>query len=191
MLLPPHRRRSLFDYRIVAAYMAGTTAGALTTTLAAWLASGFTEALPMPVRIGLIGAGVVVVILVRQGVLAHIIRLPEARRLIPAEVFGGDLARGALRFGFELGTGMRTYVSSAVPYFLLLIVLVGRPSLGHAIAIGLGFGVGRGLPLVLQLLTPTRVGPFMEAFSERGRIAGLLLGLIVLAGGFVLVDRGF
>jgi hypothetical protein len=191
VLLPPHRRRSLFDYRILGAYMGGTTAGALLTAVAAWLASGFTEPLPVSVRLALLGACAGLVVLSRHGVLAGAIRVPEAKRQIPAEVFGGSLVRGAFIFGFELGTGVRTYVSSAIPYFLLLIVLVGRPTFAAAVAIGLGFGVGRALPLAVQLLAPNRVAPFVAAFGERSRSAGVLLGLVVLAGGFALVDRGF
>jgi hypothetical protein len=190
VLLPPHRRRSLFDYRIVAAYMVGTTAGALATAVAAWLASGFAEPLPRSVRLALLAAGIGFVVLSRAGWLAGVIRIPEAKRQIPAEVFGGSLVRGAFRFGFELGTGLRTYVSSAVPYFVLLIVLIGRPTFANALAIALGFGIGRGLPLAVQLLAPNHVGPFVAAFGERSRVAGLLLGLAVITGGSVLVDLG-
>jgi hypothetical protein len=191
VLLPPHRRRSLFDYRIVVAYFGGTTAGALLTASAAWCASGFTEPLPPAVRIAVLGAGIGLVALSRHGVLAEVIRVPEAKRQIPAEVFGGSLVRGAFRFGFELGTGVRTYVSSAIPYFLLMIVLVGRPTLADAVGMALGFGVGRALPLGAQLLAANHVAPFIAAFRERSRIAGVLLGLVVVFGGFVLVDRGF
>lgn len=191
MLLPPHRRRSLLDYRIVGAYLSGTTAGALLTALAVWIASGFTEPLSVSVRMAVLVAGLVLVVLSRHGAFADVIRLPEAKRQIPAEVFGGSLVRGAFRFGFELGTGVRTYVSSVMPYFLLLIVLVGRATLADTVAMALGFGLGRALPLGGQLLAPDRVAPLVAAFGERSRTAGGVLGIIVLAGGFAIVDRGY
>ncbi|MFD0428413.1 hypothetical protein ACFQ60_11025 [Streptomyces zhihengii] len=34
------------------------------------------------------------------------------------------LARGAMQFGFELGTGVRTYVSASAPYAIAVAVLL-------------------------------------------------------------------
>lgn len=123
MLLPPHRRRSLFDYKIVAAYLAGTLSGALLTALVVWILSGFTEPLNDGIRAALLIIGGVFVWASKHGPLANVIALPETRRQTPAEVFGGSLVHGAFRFGAELGTGVRTYVPSAAPYILLLVSL--------------------------------------------------------------------
>ncbi len=53
---------------------------------------------------------------------------------------GGDA--GALRFGFEMGTGIRTHMPSNLPYLPLGAVLLVS-SWPAALACGLGFGVGR------------------------------------------------
>src|SRR5438132_14144104 len=100
--------------------MAGSTSGALLTTLGAWFLSGFTEPLGTVVRVVLFCLGAAFAWLVKQGPLAHFFSLPEARRQIPAEVFGRGLVRGAYRFGFESGTGVRTYLSSPATSLLLL-----------------------------------------------------------------------
>ncbi len=73
--------------------------------------------------------------------------LPENPRLVPERVGGlGEL--GALQFGFELGTGMRTYSPSAVPHLALLGVLMVAP-LGGGVVLAAGFALGRlAMPLL-------------------------------------------
>ncbi|MGH2941844.1 MAG: hypothetical protein ACRDLN_03575 [Solirubrobacteraceae bacterium] len=186
MLLPPSRRRSLFDARVAAAYLLGTSTGAILTALAAWLLSGFAEPLSDGVRLALLAAGGVLLWAIKHGPLEGAVALPEARRQIPAQVFGGSLARGAYRFGFELGTGMRTYVPSAAPYVLLLVVVLSRPSLLGAVAVGLAFGFARALPVLVQLAPPPiRRSRFHRASAHPA--AATLTTVVVLAGGFVLV----
>jgi hypothetical protein len=182
VLLPPQRRRSLLDLRVVAAYLGGTVCGAGLTALAAWVLSGFTEPLADAWRPALLGAAAVLVWLARHGPLQGVLPLPEARRQIPAEVFGGGLARGAYRFGFELATGVRTYAPSAAPYVLLLTLLLARPPLVIALLAGLGFGVGRALPLVLRLAS---AGAGTRPPWTAG-LAATPATLIVLLGGLTL-----
>ncbi|MGH9890695.1 MAG: hypothetical protein ACREA0_01665 [bacterium] len=58
----------------------------------------------------------------------------------------------ALRFGFELGTGVRTYLSAGAPYVLALALLLADGELLEAIAAGSGFGLGRAaMPLSRSL----------------------------------------
>ncbi|MGH3479872.1 MAG: hypothetical protein ACRDQD_23925 [Nocardioidaceae bacterium] len=183
MLLPPERRRSLLDARVVAAYLAGTICGAVLTALVAWVLSGFTEPLPDGARLALLGAGGALLWAAKHGPLRGVLRLPEARRQIPAEVFGGNLVRGGYRFGFELATGVRTYVPSAAPYVLLLTVLVSRPPLGIALLMGAGFGVARAAPLLLRLAA-SRVGAAPRGMAG---LAATPATVIVLLGGLALV----
>lgn len=183
MLLPPERRRSLLDARVVAAYLAGTVCGAVLTALVAWVLSGFTEPLPDAARLALLGAGGGALWAAKHGPLRGVLRLPEARRQIPAEVFGANLVRGAYRFGFELATGVRTYAPSAAPYVLLLAVLLTRPPLGIALLIGAGFGAGRAAPLLVRLLA-SRVGTAPRATAD---LAATPATVIVLLGGLALV----
>jgi hypothetical protein len=50
--------------------------------------------------------------------------------------------RGALQFGFEMGTGVRTFMTSGLPHLLAvaLLLLSGVP---EAVLAGLAFGAGR------------------------------------------------
>lgn len=185
MLLPPERRRSLFDARIATAYLAGTSSGAVLTALLAWVLSGFAEPLPDGVRIALLAAGSVLVFASKHGPLAGRVALPEARRQIPARVFGGSMAAGAFRFGFELATGVRTHLPAAAPYVLVLVLLLARPTLSGALLIGLGFGFGRALPILVQL-APTSAARVRALLRALRPAAATLAAAIVLAGGVVL-----
>lgn len=186
MLLRPEPRRSLQDGKIVAAFMAGTLSGAMPTALAAWLLAGFTEPLSDSWRIGLLIGGAIFVWLCKQGPLLGVVPLPETRRQIPAEVFGGSLVRGAYRFGFELATGVRTYAGVAAPYVLLLAILLIRPTLGQALLVGVGLGLGRAVPMVARLLRVD--GWHARAFWRRvSPVTQTVAALLVLIGGLSLV----
>jgi hypothetical protein len=187
VLLPPQRRRSLFDYKIVAAYLAGTSSGALLTVLAGWVLSGFAEPLSGVVRTVLLIAGALFVWMCKHGPLEHLVMLPEARRQIPAEVFGGSLIRGAYRFGFALGTGMRTYVPSPAPYVLLLAIVLGQLTLGNALLVGVGYGLGRAAPLIVQLFAATQIRSSSAFLRGADSLVSTAASLCVLAGALSLV----
>lgn len=56
---------------------------------------------------------------------------------------------GAAMFRYEMGTGMRTFVTGAAPYVVVAGILVSTPGLVSGVTAGLGFGFGRGLvPLI-------------------------------------------
>lgn len=80
--------------------------------------------------------------------------LPEARRQIPRELLVRE-ASGAFLFGFQMGTGMRTYVPSTAPYCLALMVLFVQPPLATTLLIAAGFGVGRALTPIARSLSPS------------------------------------
>lgn len=187
MLLPPARRRSFGDWKIVTAFLAGTTGGALLTAALAWIVSGLGSLVHPEARIAALTAGALVAGMARVGPLAYRIPLPENRRQIPIEVFNGGLARGALRFGFELGTGARTYVPAPAPYVLLLVLLLAWLPLGLAILVALGFGLGRGLPLMIPLGGIDRRKISEVFLTRQGRLAPVAEALVVLAGGIYLV----
>jgi hypothetical protein len=77
----------------------------------------------------------------------HVIafRLPETARLVPKDVFNKGLLRGTLQFGFEMGTGARTFVSSNAPYVLVVALAFAIDDLLHACLMGVAFGCGRSL----------------------------------------------
>jgi vacuolar-type H+-ATPase subunit I/STV1 len=187
VLLPLERRRSLFDLRVLAAYLAGTTSGALLTALVAWVLSGFAEPLGPRLRAVLLLVGAALIWLCKHGPLAGYVTLPEARRQIPAEVFGGSIARGAYRFGFELGTGVRTYVPSAAPYILLLTVVLAHVTLASAVMVGLGFGLGRAVPLMVQLSAVRQLRAAPPFLRSTEAFASATATLLIIAGAFILV----
>ncbi len=187
MLLPPGRNRSQLDFRIVEAYLAGAVSGALLTVMTAWMLGGFAAPLSSTVRGVLIAAGAVVLWVCERGPLSGKVSLPQNRRQIPSTVFGGGLVRGAYRFGFEMGTGVRTYVSSPAPYILLLTVLFGRLNLACALLVAVGFGLGRAVPLMLQLHQADRERITNAFLRGTIHVAPTAASCVVLAGALILV----
>ncbi|WBB80521.1 hypothetical protein O7606_03800 [Micromonospora sp. WMMD882] len=128
---------------LLALFSAGLVAGGLVSALALDLLSGLTAPLPAPWR------HVAVVAVAALGLLREVglvrIRLPQNARQIPQHVLQRDVRRGAAQFGFELGTGVRTYVSASAPYVLAVALLLAGQELGVAALAGAGFGVGRAL----------------------------------------------
>ncbi len=96
--------------------------------------------MPPAVRAGLIAATALFVL--AGECRLHRITLPHRRAQVPSTVIGTGGQAGALQFGFEMGTGMRTHMPSNLPYLpLLAVLLVGN--LAAALLAGLGFGIGR------------------------------------------------
>ena len=153
----------------------------------AWILSGFTEPLNQGMRAVLLGIGAVLIWMCKQGLLSQVISLPESHRQIPAEVFGGSLVRGAYRFGFELGTGVRTYVPSPAPYILILAIVLARLTLVNALLVGLGFGLGRAIPLMLQVSATSQQRFSHEFLQGTASVAPTATALLVLIGGLSLV----
>jgi hypothetical protein len=79
--------------------------------------------------------------------------LPQNARQVPQDVLHRDLLRGSARFGFELGTGVRTYVSATAPYVLAVGVLLLGQDLAVALLAGIGFGAGRAATPLLRRLS--------------------------------------
>jgi hypothetical protein len=186
VLLPVRGRANASEVRIVWAYLGGTCLGSLLTVTVAWCLSGFASVVPETWRIVLLCAGAAFVWLGKEGPLAHRITLPESRRQIPTDVFTGSPARGAFRFGFELGTGVRTYASASAPYILLLVLLVGSWPLGWAILLAAGFGLGRAMPLMIHLAAPDRRRFAGESFRRHEPLTATFASAVVLAGALYL-----
>ena len=97
-------------------------------------------ALPSAVRVGLVTAVAVFVLAGECGL--HRVSLPHRRAQVPSMVIGSGGDAGALRFGFEMGSGVRTHMPSNLPYLPLVAVLLVS-TWPAALATGLGFGLGR------------------------------------------------
>ncbi|HEY2765606.1 MAG TPA: hypothetical protein VGJ13_16580 [Pseudonocardiaceae bacterium] len=108
--------------------------------MAVALGSLVRPALPFVLSAGLISVMAVFVLAGELG--AHHVTLPHRRAQVPSAVVGAGSDAGALQFGFEMGTGVRTHMPSNLPYLpLVAVLLVG--SWMAALLAGLGFGLGR------------------------------------------------
>lgn len=124
-------------------FSTGLVLGGTVSALVLYVASGLVTPVPEAVRNGIVVALALVGVVRDAGLVRF--PLPQNARQVPREVLTGDVARGTLRFGFELGTGVRTYVSATVPYVLAAALLLSTPDLPTAVLTGTGFGLGRAL----------------------------------------------
>jgi hypothetical protein len=83
-------------------------------------------------------------------------RVPQNSRQVPQFVTRVPFW-GALQFGTEMGTGMRTYSPTGLPHVIAVAVLLVA-SWPMALAAGLGFAAGRALMTVGFLVSGDRSG---------------------------------
>jgi hypothetical protein len=134
---------------VVRFFGAGLLLGALLVGFVAGALGALPQALlPAPVRYTLFALVAVPVLLREVGLVRF--PVPQNARLVPEDV--QHLRRwGALQFGFEMGTGVRTYSPSALPHLVLAAVLLVVP-LPAAFALAAGFALGRlAMPLLSNL----------------------------------------
>lgn len=131
---------------MLGSFTAGLLLGGMLSAVVLWLLGGLAAPVPQPVRHGVVVALACLAVLRDAGLLRF--PLPQNARQIPQDVLRRG-APGALRFGFELGTGVRAYVSATSPYALAAALLLAGPGITAAVLAGIGFGGGRALtPLV-------------------------------------------
>lgn len=119
-------------------------AGIITGTL-----GGLASIIPEAVRLWALAPVVAVIMLFELA--GRPLSLPQNRRLVPQDVIPRADFSGPLQFGFEMGTGVRTFTPTALPQLLVLVVVLAG-GLGPGLLAGLGFGVGRTLmPLARAL----------------------------------------
>lgn len=125
----------------------GLLLGAVLVAFVAAVLGALPQALlPLPVRAAVFGALAVTVLGRELGLWRF--PVPENARLVPEDVqHQGQW--GALQFGFEMGTGMRTYSPSALPHLALAAVALVVP-LPAAFAVAAGFAAGRWIMPVLS-----------------------------------------
>lgn len=100
--------------------------------------------------------------------------MPQNARLVPESVFRHGRFWGPFEFGLEMGTGVRTYVTSGLPYVALFLVALFASPLTALVA-GIGFGVGRTL-MTLGNLRYSDDGEWDIVFDEMATaIHGILL----------------
>jgi hypothetical protein len=130
---------------------------------------------PLPVRAALFGVAALVVLGREIGLWRF--RVPENARLVPEEV-QHRAEWGALQFGFEMGTGMRTYSPSGLPHLVLLAVVLVVP-FPAAFAVAAGFAAGRlAMPLLSNAWSDD--GGWSELWARTERWVRPLLALVVV-----------
>lgn len=143
--------------------------------------------LPWWLRLGMVAALAVVV----AGNETRLWRvpLPQNGRQVPSSVIfdGGRL--GAVRFGFEMGTGLRTFMTSSLPHLAALTVALFA-AWPHALLAGAAFGAGRAVMPLVRMASgdaPRWDARFL-ASQWPFRLLGLSTGLAGVAA--VLVPGG-
>jgi hypothetical protein len=158
---------------VVRFFGAGLLLGALLVAFAAGAVGALPQALlPDPARHALF-ALVAVPVLLREAGLVRF-PVPQNARLVPEDV--QHLRRwGALQFGFEMGTGMRTYSPSALPHLVLVAALLVVP-LPAAFVLAAGFALGRfTMPLMSNAWSDD--GSWTAVWARAERVVRPLLAL--------------
>lgn len=150
MLFSPGWRAPVRQGEILAVFTFGLLLGGTLSAAVIWLLSGLSAPLPPWARTSAI-LTVAALGTARELGLLHL-PLPQNARQIPPEVLQSHLRRGTLQFGFELGTGVRTYVSATAPYVLALALLLAHVGLPLTLLTGTAFALGRALSAALTYL---------------------------------------
>jgi hypothetical protein len=104
--------------------------------------------LPLVARVAIAGGAAVVVIAGELGLIT--LRLPQNARQVPEWIIDEGSRVGPAQFGFELGTGVRTFMTSGVPYLLAGAILL-LADWRAALLAGAGFGAGRSWMALARL----------------------------------------
>lgn len=113
--------------------------------------------------------------------------VPQSARQVPRTVFERGVLPAALQFGFELGTGARTYVTATTPYIVGAAIILHFANLSAAVAAGLGFGAGRALMPSIRAMSGAEESWDLRlrnriAWMAPAASAGCLFGIVVLVG---------
>lgn len=138
---------------VAGAYAIGAISGACVTGFALLLVSGLLSPVPSVVR-SIVAIVFLTALLMRAAGTVRF-ALPQRTYQIPRETFHMSPARAAFRFAFELGTGVRTYVTSSAPYGALVVAALCLPNttalaLACIAALAVGFGLGRSFVVAGQ-----------------------------------------
>jgi hypothetical protein len=154
----------------------GLLLGAVLVAFVAAVLGALPQALlPAPVRWALFGLVALPVLLRECGLVRFAV--PQNARLVPEDV--QHLREwGALQFGFEMGTGMRTYSPSALPHLVLVAVVLVVP-FPAAFALAAGFAAGRlAMPLLSNAWSVD--GSWTTLWKHSERATRLLLALTAI-----------
>lgn len=86
--------------------------------------------------------GVALAVILVAELMGRPLKLPQNGRAVPQTIIPEARVQGALQFGFEMGTGVRTFMPTGLPHALVVAVLMVGGILPGLLA-GVGFGLGR------------------------------------------------
>lgn len=174
-------------YYVVGSTLGGAVLGGLLGLIGAGLASLWSIADPV-----VLGA-VLSVLVVSAALDAFHVRIPSPDRQVDETwmnryrswVYGGG-------FGFQLGTGVMTFVKTASVYALWVLVLLGGSAVGGLI-VGGWFGMVRGLALltVARVRDPGALRSYFRRMAALGpaahavAVAGPIVAAIIVGAGWV------
>jgi hypothetical protein len=163
MLASPGWRGGVSQRSAITAFTAGAVTGGVLSALVLRAAGYLVTPVPGVLRATMLLCIVLIAVLRDLDLIR--VALPENRRLIPHEVFLAHPWCGAAQFGFEMGTGVRTYVSSSAPYVLAAALLLLTPPVQTAVLAGAAFGLGRSSMVWMRFAAP-------DATAWDARLAG-------------------
>jgi hypothetical protein len=145
-------------------------AGGVIMGIALGTAAEVVSVVPESVRVGL---GLILLVALLMAEFAGLGgRLPQNRRLVPQDIAASAPGLASLQFGLELGSGVRTFVTTALPLALAAgVILVG--SLPLAMVAGAGFALGRGAMPLARSASGDTAG-WDDRLARQGRVLGAL-----------------
>ena len=167
------------------AYAVGCALGGATTGLVLGSVGALLPALPV-----LLLAGVLCLLAAAADLAPG--RLPVGRRQVDERWLGRY--RGwvyGVGFGYQLGLGVVTVVTSAATFAVLAVALLTQSPVAGAV-VGLVFGSARALPalLVRDVDTPARLRQLARSVEQHSRTAARTTVAALAAGGTVLLAGG-
>jgi hypothetical protein len=167
-------------------FVAGLLIGAVTSGVLAGVLGGLVAPLPVLPRLGVLAAALAAVL--GFELAGRPLALPQNRRAVPQWIIPRDNVDGPLQFGFEMGTGVRTFMPTALPHAAVLITVLAG-GLVSGLLVGLGFGAGRAL---MPLVRSSRPEPstWDDQLLDRLTAIGRVTALAFLVGAVVVVVDG-
>jgi len=159
-------------------FCGGLLLGAVTTAMGLLLVGSLVR-LAAPATVWRVVFAVAAALLVLRELGVMRFWLPQNARQVPEHVHRHGRFFGPLQFGYEVGTSVRTYTPSALPYAAALAVLLLAGPLSTLLT-GLGFGLARSA-MTLGNLAYSRDHSWDLAWLDHERRIR-----VVLTAGFVV-----
>lgn len=139
------------SHKDTAVFVLAATLGGSTTGLMLVVLGGLVPPLPLNRVVWMAIATVGLLLLLRDCRMLEY-RLPENRRQVPQTIYRLPSTVGDFVFGFELGTGVRTFLPASAPYIACLTVVLFAQSIYPGITVGSAFGLSRGVVAVDRMV---------------------------------------